>query len=106
MNKEPQPDAKDLWYVQMGSTKLTKDKAPTSEVVTTLDRGQSVILLEKCRSRFRVQVTNGPSGWVSKTRISENPPSASPETQPCLEDLAKLSDVTVEEARSGGSIRG
>ncbi len=107
---ELSPDSKKILpkilYAKIDSVKVTKEKDPTSEVVQRLNRGDQVHVVDQSGSRYRVKLTKGQTGWVSKFRLSDQQPSDEPQG---LADLAKLKgqpSPTVKESRSGGSIRG
>ena len=105
-SSELKQDLPNVLYSKSDTVKVTKEKDPTSEVVQVLNRGEAVKVVEKSGSRYRVKLTKGKTGWVSKLKLSERQPSEEPKG---LADLAKLKDKespTVIESRSGGSIRG
>ena len=105
-SSELKQDLPNVLYSKSDTVKVTKEKDPPSEVVQVLNRGEAVKVVEKSGSRYRVKLTKGKTGWVSKLRLSDRQPSEEPKG---LADLAKLKDKespTVIESRSGGSIRG
>ena len=55
-------DLPKVLYAKSDSVKVTKEKDPTSEVVKILNRGETVKVLEKSGSRYRVKFATGKKG--------------------------------------------
>ena len=94
----------DTWYAKQDGVKVTADKSPTSELITTLDLGDAVTILNEDGRLAKVKTTKGKNGWVFKFRLSANKPSSAGGLD--LSGLTGRNTLAARESRAGGSIRG
>ena len=91
-------------YAKQDGVKVTAEKSPTSDVVTTLTLGESVTILNKAGRLARVETTNGKTGWVFTFRLSSTKPKGKRGSG--LSGLTGRRKIAARESRTGGSIRG
>ena len=92
------------WYAKQDGVKVTAEKSPTSELIATLDIGESVTVLNEEGRLAKVKTTKGKNGWVFKFRLSANKPSSAGGMD--LSGLTGRNTLAARESRAGGSIRG
>ncbi len=98
--------AAETMYAKKAKVKVTEQKSPTSKVVATLNRGDSVQVIQKSGKHYKVRTRSGKTGWVFKFRLSAKKVEAAGGSGKSLGVLTGETSVAAREARSGGSIRG
>ena len=92
-------------YINVDGVSVTREKSPTSEVLSTLARGTPVTVVEERGSRFRIRLPDGATGWISKKKVSPVAPDEAKTSQHALSTLDP-SPISPQESRTGGSLRG
>ncbi|MCB2156425.1 SH3 domain-containing protein [bacterium] len=73
----PGPVAADeIVYAKTYETELREGTGLAGPVVVTVEQGTALTVLKKTRMRYLVRTPSGEKGWVSKLKISEDPPDA------------------------------